>query len=291
MWFYTSILTSVLMAISVIVDKRLIKNVSALVLTWATLVLATPIILIFAVKEGIPQLDNLFFIGIAGSVVFYTISQVAGFKAIRIADLSSIYPLVALGPVFTLFVAMVPPISEKPSTLAILGVFITLLGVYILNTVSVKEGILKQIKSLFKNKASFLMIASVLLNSIVIVFDKLAINSTIPRSTTFTLLVENIVVIFGLLPVLYLRSKHFSNQVFQNLKLFFLLGLLNAAATILAFLSAGHGDVGLVATLFKTNILLVLLFSYLVFKDRPRRRILIGSIIMIAGVILIRLGS
>lgn len=291
MWFYTSLLTSVVMAVAIIVDKKLIKNVSALVLTWATLVLATPIIFISAIKDGIPQLDSLFLIGVIGSVLFYTISQVAGFKAMRIADLSSIYPLVALGPIFTLLVATLPPISEKPGGLAILGVFVTLLGTYILNAVGVKEGILEPLRSLFKNKASLLMIISVLLNTIVIVFDKLAINNTIPKNTTFTLLIENLMVIFGLLPVLYIRDRHFSSQVFGNLKLFLLVGVLNAIATILAFLSTGGGDVGLVATLLKTNILLVLLFSYLVFKDRPKREILIGSLIMITGVVLIRMGS
>src|SRR3989338_8541286 len=190
MWFYTSLLTSAVMAVSVIFNKRLIRNVSALVLTWATLALSTPIILLFAIK------------------------------------------------------------------------------------------------SLFKNRASFLMMIAVLLNSIGIVFDKLAINNTIPKNTTFTLLLENLMVIFGLLPVLYLRNKHFPHQIFSNAKLFLLLGLLNAATTMLAFSSAGGGDIGLVATLFKTNILLVLLFSYLIFKDRPKREILIGSAIMIAGVVL-----
>ena len=44
MWFYTAFITSVISAIAVIVSKKLIAGVSASVLTWATLVLATPII-------------------------------------------------------------------------------------------------------------------------------------------------------------------------------------------------------------------------------------------------------
>ena len=291
MWFYISLLTSVITAISVIVSKRLIKGVSATVLTWATLALATPIIFIFALKEGLPQLNYLFLLGVIGSVLFYTVSKVIGFKALRMADLSAIYPLVALGPIFTVFVAMAPPLSEKPSLLAILGVFVTLFGAYILNTTSVKEGILEPIKSLFKNRASFLMIISVLIDSVVIIFDKLAINNTFPKNTTFTLLVENLMVIFGLLPFLYLKIKNFPQQIISNSKLFLFLGLLNAISTVLAFSAVGGGNVGLVATVLKTQILLVLLFSYLAFKDKPKFETLIGSAVMIFGVVLIKIGS
>lgn len=40
----------------------------------------------------------------------------------------------------------------------------------------------------------------------------------------------------------------------------------------------------------KTQVLFVLLFSYLTFKDKPRLETLIGSAIMIAGVVLIKIG-
>jgi drug/metabolite transporter (DMT)-like permease len=289
-WFYKALLTSVISAIAVIVSKKLIKGVSATVLTWAALVLSTPIILFFALKDGLPELNHLFFVGVIGSVLFYTVSKVIGFKAIRMADLSTIYPLVAIGPLFTLLVATLPPLSEKPDALSLLGALITLIGVYILNVASLKEGIFKPISSLFKNKASLLMIISVLIDSVVIAFDKLAINNTFPKNTTFTLLIENLFIIFGLLPILFIRIRNFPKQIISNSKLFLFLGLLNATSTILAFSAVGGGNIGLVATILKTQILLVLFFSYIFFKDRPKVETLIGSAIVVLGVILIKIG-
>jgi len=291
MWFYIALLTSLIGAVEVIVTKKLVKGVDASVLTWATLVLATPIIFLFALKDGIPQLNNLFFVGVVGSVLFYTASQVIGYRAMRMADLSAIYPLASLGSIFTLFVSLLPPLSEKPSLLAIIGVFITLVGAYILNVTKVMEGLMVPIKSLLKDKASFLMIISVLLGSVVIVFDKFAINNTLPQNTTFTLLIENFMVILGMLPILYIKNKNFYHQITSNSKLFLFLGSLNALATILAFSAVGGGNVGLIATILKTQILFVLLFSYLTFKDRPKLETLIGSVIMILGVVLIKIGS
>jgi len=290
MWFYIALATSVISAISVIFSKKILKGVSPSVLTWCTLVLATPIIAVFAIKEGIPNLNALFIAGVVGSVIFYTASEIIQFRAMKIADLSAIYPLVSLGPIFTLIVAFLPPLNEKPGFIAIIGVLITLLGVYVLNVNNAKEGLLKPIKLLFENKASALMIFSVVIDSVVIAFDKLAINNTIPQNTTFVLLAENILVIVGLLPILYLRNKNFTRQIFDNKKLFIILGLLNAVSTILAFSAVGSGSVGLVSTILKTQLLFVLLFSFIFFKDKPRLETIIGSIIMILGVVLIKIG-
>jgi len=290
MWFYTALITSVVSAIAIIISKKLIVRVGASVLTWATLVLATPIIFIFTLREGIPEFNYLFFLGVMGSVLFYIVSQVVGFKAMRIADLSAIWPLISLGPIFTLFIAFLPPLSERPGFLAMVGIFITLAGAYILNATKSKEGLLEPFKSLLRSRASALMTVSVLTSSVVIVFDKLAINNTFPQNTTFTLFVENLMVIFGLLPLLYARNKDFYQQITSNAKSFLLLGILSAVSTILAFSAVGGGSVGLVATILKTQVLFVLLFSYIAFKDKPKLETLIGSVVMIAGVVLIKIG-
>ena len=290
MWFYIALATSLISAVSIILNKRILKGVSPSVLTWCTLVLATPIIAIFAIKEGIPNLGILFFIGVVGSVLFYTISKVIQFRAMKIADLSAIYPLVSLGPIFTLLVAFLPPLNEKPGFIAVIGILVTLLGTYVLNVSNVKEGLLKPVKLLFENKASALMIFSVLIDSVVIVFDKLAINNTLPKNTTFVLLIENILVIVGLLPILFFKNKNFTREIFDNKKLFIILGVLNAFSTILAFSAVGGGSVGIVSTILKAQLLFVLLFSFLFFKDRPKLETIIGSVIMIVGVVLIKIG-
>jgi uncharacterized membrane protein len=79
-------------------------------------------------------------------------------------------------------------------------------------------------------------------------------------------------------------------EIFDNKKLFLILGVLNAFSTILAFSAVGGGSVGIVSTVYKTQLLFVLLFSYLFLKDRPKLETIIGSVIMILGVVLIKVG-
>ncbi|HFQ92750.1 MAG TPA: hypothetical protein ENK32_01980 [Anaerolineae bacterium] len=290
MWFYTALVASVVSAISVILSKKILANVSPIILTWCTLVLATPAIAFFAVREGVPNFNVLFIVSITGSVLFYSTSKIIQFRAMKIADLSAIYPLTSLGPIFTLLIALLPPLNEKPGLVAIVGMLFALLGTYILNISNVKEGFLKPVQLLFNNKASALMIFSVFVGSIVIAFDKLAINNTQPQNTTFVLLTENIAIIIGLLPILYLRNKNFTQQVFDNKKLFLILGVLNAVSTILAFSAVGSGDIGIVSTILKTQLLFVLLLSFIFFRDKPRPETIAGSIIIVLGIVLIKIG-
>ncbi|OGD84623.1 hypothetical protein A2165_02295 [Candidatus Curtissbacteria bacterium RBG_13_40_7] len=290
MWFLFAFAAAVLAAISVIISKELLKGVTASVLTWGQIVISTPIIALFLFREGIPQLGIGFFIAALGSVIFYTLSKIIGYKAIRMSDLSLVYPLISLGPVFTFLVAFFPPLSEKPTLISSVGVFVTLAGTYILNVSFAKEGIFTPVKVLLKNKASFLMLASVIIGSLVIIFDKTAINNTSPKSPIFTLFFENLG-ICALAPVLYMRNKSFLSQITSNLKSFLILGTLIAFASMFAFWAITEGPVGLSATMFRTQSLFVILFGFLFLKDRPKKETLVGSLIMILGIYLIKAGS
>src|SRR3989339_548280 len=290
MWFFFAFAAAVIAAISVIISKELLKGVSASVLTWGQIVLSTPIIALFLFKEGFPQLGIGFFIATFGSVIVYTLSKILSYKSIRMSDLSLVYPLISLGPVFTFLVALFPPLSEKPTILSSVGVFVTLTGTYLLNVSAAKEGIFSPVKVLLKNKAPLLMLASVIVGSVAIIFDKVAINNTSPRSPIFALFFENLG-ICALAPALYLRNKSFILQITSNFKSFLILGILVAFSSVFAFWAISEGPVGLTATIFRTQSLYVLLFGFLFLKDRPKRETLIGSLIMILGIYLIKAGS
>ncbi len=290
MWFYLALLSSLSLAVSAVAKKKAIQNMSVLTLTWITLVISTPIIIPFAIKE-IPQINPLFILGVTSSVVLYLIGKVFGFKAIRMANLSTVYPLVSLGPVITLVLATFPPLSEMPQPLAILGLAITMVGAYLLNIAQAKTDLLAPFRYLFKQKATFYALIAIMLDSVVVLFDKLAINNTSPQNTSFTLLVENLLVIIGLIPLLYVRVPQLFSQIRLNIPMLIIVGLLNAISTLASFSAMGSGNVAIVSALTRTHLLIVLLLSNLIFHDKPHRSTVFGSIIMIIGVILIKFGS
>src|SRR3989344_9494764 len=127
MWFYAALLGALISGIITIFSKHTLKTISPIVFFWAVLLVSSPFILLFAWKDGIPSLGPGFIIGIAGSVILYSIARIVFYHVIKDAHLSQVYPLVTLGPIFTLVFAFVI-LSEKPTVYALFGSLITLAG-------------------------------------------------------------------------------------------------------------------------------------------------------------------
>jgi len=135
------------------------------------------------------------------------------------------------------------------------------------------------------------MLYSVLIGSISPVFDKLAIIHTSPQNEIFALLMEDLVIVFGLLPWMLLKNKTVAIEIKFNWKWILTFGLLQAVSNTLAFISLAGANPGLVTSVFRTQIFFVLLFSYLFFGDRPKTETIVGSIIMIGGLVVLKLAT
>lgn len=292
MWFYTALFAALISGLSVTLSKQALKNVSPIILYWIIITISTPLVAIFAFKDGIPELNKYFFIGVGGSVLLYSFSRILQFRVIRDANLSQVYPLIALTPIFTLIAAYFPPLSERPSSIAIFGGLISLIGCYVLNISSLREGIFEPFKILFKNKLAFYMLIAVATLGLVTVLDKIAITGTAPKNTNFALFSENIIIIIGFLPFLFSNSKRAASfkEILSNKKLLLILGILAAASNILGFISFSSADVGIVSAIFRSQIFFALLFGFFLLKDKPKLETILGTIIMIAGLLIIKIG-
>jgi len=290
MWFYIALSAALVSGILVVLNKKILSRVDPIILFWIMIVISTIFMAYFALKDGIPDLGQMFFIGVICSVIFYTFSRIMQFRAIKDAPISQIYPLIVLSPIFTMTLAFLPPLSERPSMMALAGSLVSLIGVYTINVSAAREGIFEPFKILFKNKSALLMLVSVITIGFVSVFDKIAINGTTPKNIIFTLFFENMVIIIGLLPYLFVRRKDVISQVSINKWALLGLGILFALSNILGFISIGDGSVSIVSALFRTQVFFALLFSFIFFKDKPKLETIIGSLILILGVVLVKFG-
>lgn len=291
MWFYLALTSTLISALSVVFSKRSLKTVSPTLLLWGTFAFAVPMITIFLIIKGIPSFSHLFIAAICFSVLFYTLSRLLQYKVMQKTDLSFIYPLVSLGAVVTLLVSFLPPLNERPNAMASIGVLVVIAGCYVLNVGQVKEGIWQPFKVLINNRLTGIMIMAIILEGSVTYFDKIAINNTIPSNSTFVLVIEDALIVIGLLPVMAMRNIGWVSEIKKNYRVFILLGVLEAVSSIGGFLAIGSGNIGLVSALFKIKTIFVLLFSYLMFDDKPKTETIIGSFIMILGVVLIKIYS
>ena len=223
------------------------------------------------------------------SVGFYITSRILQFRSFKISDLSDVFPLVALNPVIVLIVATFPPLREKPSLLAILGMLMVLGGIYILNIKQGSKNIFQPFKQLVTQKGSSLMLLSIIIGATVIIFDKIAIKNTIPENPSFALLVENLLVIGLLFPFLSLKRRAFIFQIKSHLKYFLVLGILNAFSTIIYFSSISKGSVALISTIVNSKILFVVILSALLFREKITKVKAFGVLTITLGIILMKL--
>lgn len=287
MWFYAALSMALISGIYTILSKHALKKIDPIVLYWATILFSTPFIIPFVIRSGIPELNFKFYIGVIASVIFYSVSKIIFNKIIQKNDLSLVYPIISLSPIFALIFSIII-LSESYTLAQFFAISITLLGAYVLNISSIKKGFLEPFKLLFKNRISLWMLVSVVLIGIVSVFDKLAINNTFPQNESFAILTQNIIIVVCFIPWVINKRKIVLPQIIANTRIFILLGFLMASSTLLSFLALGNGEAGLVTSVFRTQVFFVLLFSFIIFRDRPKIETIIGSIIMFAGLILLK---
>lgn len=290
MWFYIALSVAFFSGILVVLNKRILSKVDPVILFWSMLVISTTLMAFFALKDGIPNLSLIFFVGAFCSTIFYTLSRIMQFRAIKDAPISHIYPIVILSPIITMALASLPPLSERPSALALAGSLISLIGVYTINVSAAKEGLLEPFKILIRNKSAAMMLISVVAIGFVSVFDKIAILGTSPKNIVFTLFFENVLIIVGLLPYLFARRSAVISQISLNKWPLLILGIIFTFANVLGFASVGVGSAGIATALFRTQVFFALLFSCIIFKDKPKLETIIGSLIIILGVVVIKMG-
>lgn len=60
MWFWLAFISAVIGAVEVILNKKSLDKVSAPVLSWALFTLSIPPLLVVALKDGIPNINQIF---------------------------------------------------------------------------------------------------------------------------------------------------------------------------------------------------------------------------------------
>jgi len=288
MWFWWAFLAAIMSAVSVVLTKKALKKISAPLVTWVLFSLNTPIVALIAFKDGVTQVNYLFFVGAIGSASIFAIAKTLRLVAIKQALLSKIAPLATFNAVFAYLLALIF-LSEKIQLMGVVGLLLITMGAYILNAEELGKDLLKPFRLLITEKASLLFLLGVALTSVTAIFDKVSITNTFPTNPSLTLLMENIIVSFLLLIYLQKKKKGWLGELKENFKFLTLTSLVYMVAVIAVFSAFATGPVALVIGIKQLQLFFVLFLSYLTFKDKPTKHSLLASVIMVMGVVLIKL--
>lgn len=287
MWFLFALAFAIISSFSVIVAKKLMKDIDQYTYLLASSIFTAPFLLITAlVFFKPPSLDNVFWlVTIIGTAVSVT-AAILAYKAIRESEVSLVNPISAFNPVFTAIISFFT-LKEVISTRAVLGIIMVVAGAYILQISKTQKSLWAPVKALINHKGVRLSFAAYFLWAITPTFEKTAIFHTNPQNPSFAAFVGQLIAISIYIPLAIRMSKKPLKVIKPNLKWFLLVGVLGGVGITCAFVAYSLSPLGVSTAVFKLSMVFTVILGWLFFKERDIKERLLGSLVMLGGVTLL----
>ncbi|MEK7496440.1 conserved membrane hypothetical protein [Candidatus Roizmanbacteria bacterium] len=289
MWFWFALLSAVVSAVSVILNKRALKNINASLVSWSLFAFSIPFLAYPALKDGWPKLNATFFVATILSAVTFAYAKTLSLRSLKNSKLiSEIVPLAFFSVLISYILGLIF-LGEKIKLLPLLGLGLIIVGGYYLKIKESKEDILKPFKIIFINKDAFYYLLAMLIMPATSLFDKIGLLNSKPVNQTFYLFWGNILTAVLMTGYMTRKDKIWIKDLKTNFKVLFINGAVFTLLSLLYLYALTTGALALVSGIKKLEVLFILLLGWLFFNDRPKKEIWIGSLIMLVGVVLIKL--
>ncbi|WKZ17444.1 MAG: DMT family transporter [Candidatus Jettenia sp. CY-1] len=282
-WFFLSLLCAFFAATADAFCKKSLTESNEYLVAWVRVAFAAPFVLLILPFIEIPALDRYFFLAILILLPLEITALILYMKAIKASPLSLTLPFLALSPVFMIFTSNLI-LGEKLDSYGIIGISLTTIGAYLLHVKTTRKGILEPFKAIRRERGSVYMIIVAFIYSITSNLGKMAVlhSSSLFFASTYLPILTLIV-----LPILLWKRHGKVKQAFPHITLFILIGLSMALATVTHFLAVNIVEVPYAISVKRTSLLFGIMYGAFWFKETSIRERLIGSTIMIIGVVVI----
>ena len=285
-WFFFAISTAFLESVRDIFNKKTISKIDEYFITFAFNLL-TAIFSLPLLFNDIHSLGNNFWYAVIAIGICNTTAYLLFFKAIKVSDLSIVAPITTFSPLLLLITSPFI-VGEFPNALGILGIFIIVIGAYVLKFQDKSRGYLIPLKSLFSEIGPRFMFGAVSVWSISANVDKIGVQNSSP--IMWAIAAHFSVAIFCL-PILFFKSKPNIRNIKSNAGNLIIIGITNALMIICQMSALKLALVSYVIAVKRTSALFKVLWGWLIFKEQGIRERIAGSIIMILGVVVITLSK
>jgi uncharacterized membrane protein len=289
MWFWYAFISALASGVSITLNKKALKNLNASLVTWALFFFSFPFLFYPAFKDGLPKVNTTFFIMTTSSAILFTLAKTISLRSIKNSHLSEIIPLTSFS-IFFNYILGILFLSENLKLIPLVGLFLIIIGVYVLKVKEAREDLLRPFKLLITNKDSLVYMIAMFIMPFTSVLDKIGLRKIEPVNQSFLLFYENLIIVIILTFYMTKRDKKWTSEFKGNFWVLFMNGFIYTVVALSFYIGITSGAIALVSGIKKLEVLFVLLLSWLIFKDKPKKEIWIGSLIMLAGVILIKIG-
>ena len=283
MWIIFALLTAVLLATSDALTKRALASRDEYFVAWARLLFSLPVLAASLLFIEIPPLNKTFWTATLIALPFEITAIVLYTKALKVSPISLTMPFLALTPLFLILVSYVI-LGETVSVSGAAGILLIASGSYTLNIHKARESPLGPVKAVFRERGSMMMIAVALIYSVTSSLGKKAITNSSPvffGSFYFVLLTA----VFT--PIALYKSKDRLTITRKDIGPLAAIGITYAAMVLFHMLAMSMTNVAYMISVKRTSLLFSILLGHLLFKEEKIAEKAAGSIIMLAGFLLI----
>jgi drug/metabolite transporter (DMT)-like permease len=285
-WLVLAILTAFFESLKDVFSKKSLNFLDEYLVACAGMLIAAISLLPILAVVGIPKLGPNFGMAIVIGGLLNVVAYTLYVKAIRIADLSLTSPLSTLTPLFLLITSPLI-VREVPTLWDGVGVFLIVIGSYVLNLKSSANGFFSPLRSIFRNKGTRMMVVVAFIWSITSTFDKVGVMNSSP---IFWAIVLFAFIGLGILPLVLLKSDNPMQGIRTHWKLLLAAGLANGIGVGCQMVAVGMVAVTQVIAVKRLSALISVGFGYFMFGEKGIRERLLGAAIMVSGVVVMAIG-
>ena len=282
-WFYYSVLAAFFSATATALSKKAVEENDIYTVAWIRYGYTLPFLLCFMVFTEIPPLDSTFFLVNAAIIPLEVLAVILYTKAIKYSPLSLTLPFLSLTPVFLIGTSFVM-LGERPDKSGTAGILLVVLGAYLLNVHTTREGVLGPIRAILEEDGSVLTITAAFLFSITTNLGKIAI---LHSSAIFFAVFYPTLLALAFFPLFMLTSGGSLRAAFSNPILFASIGITNVLMFITHNLAVQLIEVPYMMSVKRTSLIFGVLYGGLLFRETHLRERLVGGMVMLIGVGLI----
>lgn len=281
LWILFAFITAFSLSTADALSKRAMQKSDEYVIAWVREGYALPFIALSFFFIPIPHLDVTFWLCVLTLLPLEITALILYAKAIKESPLSLTIPFMALSPVFIIIIAFFL-LGEWPDKSGFVGILLITVGAYMLNAKASRLGLLGPIKAIAKEKGSVYMIIVAIIYSVTSTIGKVAVQHSSPIFFGFfypLLLTIALSMVVGMRGTLH--------QVFSRPATFFLIGIFTSIMIVSHFMAISMADVAYVISVKRTSLVFSVFYGWLVFKEVDIWERLLGSVLMLAGVVAI----
>lgn len=177
-------------------------------------------------------------------------------------------------------------VGEYPKFFDYIGIFLIVIGSYLLNIKEKSQGYLAPFKALLNEPGPKFMLIVAFLWSITSNFDKIGVKNSSPIFWLFSLFGTMSIL---LLPILLHKTPNPGKKILKQLPMLASMGFLNAIGVLCQMQALTLTLVVQVIAIKRTSVLMGVLFGHFIFKEKDIQQRLLGAGIMVVGVFFISL--